>query len=169
MHDGDFAPNPLCYPSVSNLTAHVSSVLSASTVFSFWPEVLKGAAAEATLDRAGCLINSDLSGRAVDPTPAACRELIWQRYLKPNYYDQGVSAFWLDETDGEGTGIGDGDHGYDTSYVCAPLPASATHVRAPCTPGCVSYTRARSSVPEPLYRSTRPAHAHAMVAHSPPR
>lgn len=37
--------------------------------------------------------------------------------LKPRYYDQGVSAFWLDETDAEGTGgQGDGNHGYDTSY-----------------------------------------------------
>ena len=24
------------------------------------------------------------------------------------YYDQGVDAYWLDETDGEGTGVGDG-------------------------------------------------------------
>jgi len=45
-----------------------------------------------------------------------CRELIWSTMLKPRYYDQGVDAYWLDETDGEGTGIGDGDHGYDTAY-----------------------------------------------------
>ena len=32
-------------------------------------------------------------------------------------YDQGVDAYWLDETDGEGTGGGgDGDYGYNTSY-----------------------------------------------------
>ena len=37
--------------------------------------------------------------------------------LKPRYYDQGVDAYWLDETDGEGTaGGGDGDMGYNTSY-----------------------------------------------------
>ena len=27
-----------------------------------------------------------------------------------------MTAYWLDETDGEGTGVGDGDHGYDTSF-----------------------------------------------------
>jgi len=36
--------------------------------------------------------------------------------LKPNYFDKGITAFWLDETDGEGTGGGDGTYGYDTSY-----------------------------------------------------
>jgi alpha-D-xyloside xylohydrolase len=41
---------------------------------------------------------------------------IWEKFLKPRYYDQGVSAYWLDETDGEGTAGGDGQHGYDTSY-----------------------------------------------------
>ena len=116
-HDGDFAPDPSCFPSVANLTRHVAQTLhNATTVFSFWPEVLKGAKEEAVLDAEGCLINSDLSGRAIDPTPPACRDLIWTKFLRPRYYTQGVSAFWLDETDGEGTGGGDGDHGYDTSY-----------------------------------------------------
>ena len=36
--------------------------------------------------------------------------------LQPNYFDQGVSAYWLDETDGEGTTVGDGEVGYNTSY-----------------------------------------------------
>ena len=109
MRDGDFAPDPTCYPSVSNLSAYVARQLgNASTVFSFWPEVLPGAAEEATLERAGCLINPDLGGRAIDTTPAACRGLLWTHFLKPRYYDQGVSAYWLDETDGEG---GDGSHG----------------------------------------------------------
>uniref|UniRef100_A0A7S2FY80 Glycoside hydrolase family 31 protein n=1 Tax=Haptolina brevifila TaxID=156173 RepID=A0A7S2FY80_9EUKA len=117
VHDGDFAPDAACYPSVSNLTHYVANTLhNATTVFSFWPEVLKGAKEEATLRAAGCLINPDLGGRAIDPTPPSCRELIWTQFLKPRYYDQGVSAYWLDETDGEGTGVGDGDHGYDTSF-----------------------------------------------------
>ena len=94
----------------------VRAKLNATTVFSFWPEVLKEAGEYGALDAAGCLINDDLSGRAVDPTPAHCRQMIWEKYLKPRYFDEGVSAYWLDETDGEGTGIGDGDHGYDTSF-----------------------------------------------------
>lgn len=35
---------------------------------------------------------------------------------QPNYVEQGVTGYWLDETDGEGTAGGDGNHGYDTSY-----------------------------------------------------
>ena len=59
VNDGDFAPNPACFASVANLSSYVAATLgNASTVFSFWPEVLKGAGEEDTLDAAGCLINS---------------------------------------------------------------------------------------------------------------
>ena len=116
--------------------------------------MLKGAGAEATLQQAGCLINSDLGGRAIDPTPASCRELIWHKYLKPNYVDHGVDAFWLDETDGEGTLGGDGEHGYDTSFG----PAKAyTNVRAPANAGAAAtrdtYARYPRAIP------TRDTHA----------
>lgn len=36
--------------------------------------------------------------------------------MKPRYFDKGITAYWLDETDGEGTAGGDGVHGYDTTY-----------------------------------------------------
>ena len=49
------------------------------------------------------MINPDLSGLAFDATIPECREFVWSTMLKPRYYDQGVDAFWLDETDGEGT------------------------------------------------------------------
>ena len=68
-------------------------------------QVMADAAEYGTLSAAGCLINADLGGKAIDPTPKACRELIWTQFLRPRYYEQGVSAFWLDETDGEGTGV----------------------------------------------------------------
>merc|ERR1711957_922552 len=56
-------------------------------------------------------------GLVWDATIPACRELVWREFLKPRYFDEGVTSYWLDETDGEGTGGGgDGDHGYDTSY-----------------------------------------------------
>lgn len=116
VNDGDFAPNPNCYPSVSALSSGVRKVLNATTSFSFWPEALAASAEYETLNASGCLINSDLGGRAIDTTPKRCRDLIWDKFLKPRYYDQGVSAYWLDETDGEGTGGGDGAYGYDTSY-----------------------------------------------------
>ena len=84
--------------------------------FSFWPEAKPLSAEYALLKKSGCLINSDLGGNAIDPTTKACRDLVWTEFLKPRYYDQGVRTYWLDETDGEGTAGGDGQHGYDTSY-----------------------------------------------------
>ncbi len=33
---------------------------------------------------------------------------MWEQYIEPRYVREGVSAFWLDETDGEGTLDGDG-------------------------------------------------------------
>lgn len=97
--------------------------INATTVFSFWPEVKSNAAEFKPLLAAGCLINSDLGGLAVDSTPEKCRTMIWEEYLKPRYYDQGVHAYWLDETDGEGTAGGDvpgptggPQGGYNTSF-----------------------------------------------------
>jgi len=122
LHDGDFAPNPACYPDVRALSDEVSAAINATTMFSFWPEVIAASPEHAVLDARGCLINSDLGGRAVDATIPECREFIWSTMLKPRYYDKGVDAYWLDETDGEGTGGGgDGDYGYNTSYgpACA--------------------------------------------------
>lgn len=126
-YDGDFAPGPTCYPSLKNLSAGVRDKINASTVFSFWPEVKVQAQEYKPLKEAGCLINSDLGGLAVDSTIGKCREMIWSQYIKPRYYDQGVTAYWLDETDGEGTAGGDvpgGDcdtnindcGGYQTSF-----------------------------------------------------
>jgi len=85
--------------------------------FSFWPEVKQGSGEYDVLLKQGCLTNSQLSGLAWDATIPACREFVWREFLKPRYFDQGVTSYWLDESDGEGTGGGaDGDHGYDTSY-----------------------------------------------------
>ena len=89
---------------------------NATTVFSFWPEVKNASSQHAAFSAAGCLSNSDLGGSVLDTTITSCRDLIWSTLLKPNYYSAGVSAYWLDETDGEGTGGGDGTHGYDTSF-----------------------------------------------------
>jgi len=114
--DGDFQPDPQCYPSLKALSGGIRDKLNASTVFSIWPEARKGSAEFSTLQSAGCLLNPDLGGLGMDPTPASCRKLIWEQYVKPRYFDQGVTAFWLDETDGEGTGGGDGNFGYNTSY-----------------------------------------------------
>ena len=109
--DGDFKPNPACYPSVAALAASVRATLNATTVFSFWPEVKNTSSQYAAFSAAGCLTNRDLGGNAIDTTIPSCRALIWDRLLRPNYYDQGVSSYWLDETDGAGTA-----GGYDTSF-----------------------------------------------------
>ena len=119
MHlDGDFQPDPTCYPSVKDLSTRVRSILNASTVFSFWPEVLNGSKEHTLLDGAGCLINGQLGGHAIDATMSKCRDLIWSKLLLPRYYQQGVSAYWLDETDGEGTLAGYQPYGggYETQY-----------------------------------------------------
>jgi alpha-D-xyloside xylohydrolase len=113
--DGDFNPNPDCFPSLTNLSSYVRRTLNATTMFSFWPEVKPASAQRATFESAGCLSNNDLGGSVVDTTITSCRELIWNSFLRPNYYEQGVSAYWLDETDGEGTD-GCPPHGYDTSF-----------------------------------------------------
>ena len=116
VYDGDFAPDPKCYPDVSALSAGIRQKINATTVFSFWPEAWAKSAEYPVLKAAGCLINRDLGGLAIDTTVPGCRSLIWSRFLKPRYYDQGVSAYWLDETDGEGTlGSGSFFGGYATS------------------------------------------------------
>jgi alpha-D-xyloside xylohydrolase len=121
--DGDFAPNSDCYPSVKALSDGIRGSINATTMFSFWPEAQNASAEFNTLLNAGCLMNQDLYGLGIDATIPACRNLIWKKFLKPRYYDQGVSAYWLDETDGEGsdksnTGkAGDGPWtGYETSW-----------------------------------------------------
>lgn len=60
----------------------------------------------------------------MDTTPASCRKLIWDRFVKPRYFDQGVTGYWLDESDGEGTVGGDGNHGYDTSLGPAAVASN---------------------------------------------
>jgi len=116
VHDGDFQPDPRCFPDLNELQSEVRAAINATTVFSFWPEVLKDSNEYGALKAEGCLINSDLGGLAIDPTTPKCRNYIWDNYVKPRYYDKGITAYWLDETDGEGTAGGDGVHGYDTTY-----------------------------------------------------
>ena len=116
VQDGDFNPNPLCFPSVAALTATVRASTNAGVMFSFWPEVQNTSSQYTTFLAAGCLSNADLGGLTLDTTIPSCRDLLWNRYLYPHYYAQGVTSFWLDETDGEGTAGGDGVYGYDTSF-----------------------------------------------------
>ena len=66
--DGDFAPNPDCYPSVKALSDGIRTTLNATTVFSFWPEAKAKSAEFDSLNASGCLINSDLGGLAIDAT-----------------------------------------------------------------------------------------------------
>jgi len=115
VHDGDFNPNPACYPSLLDLSTYVRATINATTMFSFWPEMKNASSQHSIFESAGCLINSDLGGYAIDGTITSCRDLIWNNYLKPNYYAQGVNAYWLDETDAEGT-AGCPPHGYETSF-----------------------------------------------------
>jgi alpha-D-xyloside xylohydrolase len=96
VSDGDFLPNRLCYPSLKELSDGVRTSINATTIFSVWPEAEESSKEYALLNTSGCLINKDQHGRTIDPTTKACRDLIWNEFLKPRYYDQGVSAYWLD-------------------------------------------------------------------------
>ena len=88
VNDGDFAPNPACYPSVKKLVDGVRAAGIPELMFSFWPEVTPKSAEYTSLLKAGCLINPDLGGLAFDATIPECRELVWRTMLKPRYYDQ---------------------------------------------------------------------------------
>ena len=68
----------------------VRTAINATTVFSFWPEVLKNSNEFPVLQKEGCLINSDLGGLAIDPTTPKCRGYIWDNFLKPRYFDKGT-------------------------------------------------------------------------------
>ena len=92
--DGDFHMNPVCFPNISSMTARVKSLTGAQTMVSFWPDVKPDGDAAATLSAEGC-INSG----TIDPTSQKCRDLIWSKYIQPNYVDQGVTDYWLDEDD----------------------------------------------------------------------
>jgi alpha-D-xyloside xylohydrolase len=122
--DGDFQPDPRCYPSLKKLSDEVQQKINASTIFSIWPEAKKNSAEFSLLKSGGCLINTDLGGLAMDATAGSCRKLIWEKIVKPRYFDQGITGFWLDETDGEGTQGGDGNHGYDTSFGPAAVASN---------------------------------------------
>ena len=87
----------------SPMSDGVRAAINATTMFSFWPEVLSSSPEYPILKDRGCLINPDLGGLAFDATKKSCRDLVWNQFLKPRYYDQGVTSYWLDETDGEGT------------------------------------------------------------------
>ena len=64
VHDGDFLPDPTCFPDINALQTDVRAAINATTVFSFWPEVLRDADEFDVLQKEGCLINSDLGGRS---------------------------------------------------------------------------------------------------------
>ena len=94
LQDGNFQPNPACFPSLPALTSGVRSLLNASVVFSVWPEVTQNSSQRAMFAAQGCLGNEDLGGRVIDTTIPKCRDLVWG-LVEPNYYAGGVSAFWL--------------------------------------------------------------------------
>lgn len=110
--DGDFHMNKKCYPDIqvrANATSlyyirhesilmqamsdGVKAATNATLMVSFWTDVKPTSDAHDALDKAGCLCDH---GSRVDPSMPACRSMIWQNYVKPNYYDKGVGAFWLD-------------------------------------------------------------------------
>ena len=85
-------PLQTCFPDIKLLSDSVRQEINATTVFSFWPEVLRDADEFDVLQKEGCLINSDLGGLAIDPTTPKCRDYIWTNFLKPRYFDKGITV-----------------------------------------------------------------------------
>jgi alpha-D-xyloside xylohydrolase len=92
VHDGDFLPDPACFPDLNELQTGIRAAINATTVISFWPEVMKESNEFDTLQKEGCLINPDLTpgALAIDPTTAKCRDFIWDHFVKPRYFDKGT-------------------------------------------------------------------------------
>ena len=80
LHDGDFQPNPACFPSLSDLTSSVRSLINASVVLSIWPEVVVNSSQRAMFSAAGCLSNDDLEpgAKVIDPA----REILARNVCK---------------------------------------------------------------------------------------
>lgn len=93
--NGDFKMDPSCYPDVSDLTSKIAAATGALTMVSLWPDIDAGSTGYVPMHARKCVGNNNI----VDPTSGACRRYIWDRHVRPNYWDNGVRAFWLDETD----------------------------------------------------------------------
>ena len=92
--DGDMHMNEACYQNISAMTERVRDLTGGNTMVSFWCDVKADADAHDALQSGGCLF-----GGRVDTTSQSCRDLVWQKYVKPNYFAHGVKDFWLDEDD----------------------------------------------------------------------
>jgi alpha-D-xyloside xylohydrolase len=110
--DGDFEMNPDCYPDVPGLVTSVKQSTGAELMVSLWPNIHPTSYSYKTLQAAGCLT----AGQSADPTSQQCRDLMWTKYIKPNYYNSGVKSFWLDETDFMKTGLSCGDADFCGRY-----------------------------------------------------
>ena len=92
--DGDMHMNEACYHNISAMTQRVRDLTGGNTMVSFWCDVKADNERARRVQSAGCL-----AGDGIDPTSPSCRNMIWQRYVKPNYFAHGVKDFWLDEDD----------------------------------------------------------------------
>ena len=101
--------NPDCYGSGSEITRWVKNVSELGggqtrVMLSFWPDVKSDAEAHAALAAEGCIAGSVVPGGHIqngdiDPTSQKCRDLIWSKFVMPNYVEHGIMDFWLDEDD----------------------------------------------------------------------
>ena len=77
---------------------------------SIWPTVDQASKSYAEMNDRGLLVHADRGVQTameflgkcsfIDPTNPECREYVWNK-AKKNYYDKGVSLFWLDEAEPE--------------------------------------------------------------------
>jgi alpha-D-xyloside xylohydrolase len=77
------------------MTATVRNLTGSEVMPNLKPTSVKSA------DCPGCGAGFETDGKAddgrVDPTSPACRECIWAKRVKPQLFDNGVRAYWLDD------------------------------------------------------------------------
>ena len=122
---GDWDFDRRCWPDPEAMTAELEA-MGIKLMVSVWPNVEKGSARYGEMLEKGYLVRKDggvrtsmeFGGDSVfyDATNPEARAYLW-RVAKGNYYDKGVSLFWLDEAEPEFQGYDFGRFRYFAGSV----------------------------------------------------
>lgn len=100
-HDGDWQFDPTYWPDPAAMTRELSE-MGTKCMVSVWPTVMTNSINYKEMNARALMVNS-VSGEPCgifgkpfyDATNPEAREFIWNK-VKKNYYDFGISTFWLD-------------------------------------------------------------------------
>jgi alpha-D-xyloside xylohydrolase len=120
LEGGSFKPSPICfqggghkqasYPPLATFVDELKKISGAEVMFSVWPIISGGTPAYAPLKSRGCLGGPFLFGGILKlgevysgvSSWAECNNFTQEEYIIPNYVDQGVTSWFLDEADTAG-------------------------------------------------------------------